>query len=234
MTATSLVTALALVLTLALDSWWLRKMITENVAGLLESQMSNRRVMPVVVILLISVMCAEDRLQSELRFAAHSKDEKTAGVWVDGQYVGFVKELAGDKKLMLLPGKHEIVIRQAWYNEFVKEVILEPGRTYEVNVELVKSGRLPTKDATGELKIAATPSRAAVFVDGQYAGHIDEFDGVGKAMLLTPGQHRLHIALPGYLPFDTMVDLRPQQKLKIQTDLVKGSITEAGSQVNKQ
>ena len=198
------------------------------------TQMSNRRVVPVIVILLIGVVCAQDRVQSELRFAAHSKDEKTAGVWVDGQYVGFVKELAGDKKLMLLPGKHEIVIRQAWYNEFVKEVILEPGQTHEVKVELVKSARLPTKDATGELKIAATPSRAAVFVDGQYAGHVDEFDGVGKAMLLTPGQHRLRIALPGYLPFDTTVDLHPQQKLKIQTDLVKGSITKAGSQVSEQ
>ena len=197
-------------------------------------QISNRRVVPVIVILLIGVVCAQDRVQSELRFAAHSKDEKTAGVWVDGQYVGFVKELVDDKKLMLLPGKHEIVIRQPWYNEFVKEVILEPGKTLEVKVELVKSAQLPTKDATGELKIAATPSRAAVFVDGQYAGHVDEFGGVGKAMLLTPGQHRLRIALPGYLPFDTMVDLRPQQKLKIQTDLVKGSITEAGSQVNKQ
>jgi hypothetical protein len=40
--------------------------------------------------------------------------------------------------------------------------------------------------------------------------------------------------LPGYLPFDTVVDLRPHQKLKIQTDLVKGSITEAGSLVNQQ
>jgi PEGA domain-containing protein len=74
--------------------------------------------------------------------------------------------------------------------------------------------------------------RAAVFVDGQYAGHVDEFS-VGKAMLLTPGQHRLRIALPVYLPFDTMVDLRPQEKLKIQTDLVKGSITNAGSQVSE-
>ena len=196
--------------------------------------MDNRRLMLVVVILLIGAMCAQDRVQSELRFAAHSRDEKTAGVWVDGQYVGSVKELAGDKKLMLLPGKHEIVIRQAWYNEFVTEAILEPGKTHEVNVVLVKSPRLPTEDATAELKITATPSRAAVFVDGQFAGHVDEFDGVGKAMLLTPGQHRLHIALPGYLPFDTMVDVRPRQKLKIQTDLVKGSITEAGSQVSKQ
>jgi hypothetical protein len=195
--------------------------------------MSIRRVMLILLILLVGTVCAEDRVQSELRFAAHTKDEKTAGVWVDGQYVGFVKELAGGKKLMLLPGQHEIVIRQAWYNEFVKQVVLEPGQTQQIDVGLVKSARLPTKDATGELKIAATPSRAVVFVDGQYAGHVDEFDGVGKAMLLTPGQHRLRIALPGYLPFDTMVDLRPQQKLKIQTDLVKGSITEAGSQVIK-
>lgn len=195
--------------------------------------MSIRRVLPVFV-LLIGVVCAQNRVQSELGFAAHSNDEKTAGVWVDGQYVGFVKELAGDKKLQLLPGKHEIVIRQAWYNEFVQQIILEPGQVYQINVQLVKSAQLPTKDATAELKIAATPSRAAVFVDGQYAGHADEFDGVGKAMLLTPGQHRLHVALPGYLPFDTSVDLRPQQKLKIQTDLVKGSITEAGAQVNKQ
>ena len=195
--------------------------------------MSNRKVMPLVMILLISVVYAQDRVQSGLRFAAHTKDEKTAGVWVDGQYVGFVQELSGDKKLTLLPGKHEIVIRQAWYNEFVRELVMEPGQIYEVKVELVKSAELPTKNATGELKIAATPSRAAVFVDGQYAGHVDEFDGMGKAMLLTPGQHRLRIALPGYLPFDTMVDLRPEQKLKIQTDLVKGSITNAGTQVAK-
>ena len=148
--------------------------------------MSIRRVL-LVFALLIGVLCAQNRVQSELRFAAHSNDEKTAGVWVDGQYVGFVKELAGEKKLQLLPGKHEIVIRQAWYNEFVQQIILEPGQVYQINVQLVKSAQLPTKDATAELKIAATPSRAAVFVDGQYAGHADEFDGVGKAMLLTPG-----------------------------------------------
>jgi len=198
--------------------------------------MLNHRMVRVFlgIMLLIPVMSAAERVQSELRFAAHTKDEKTAGVWVDGQYVGFVKELEGNNKLKLLPGKHEIVIRQAWYDEFVRQIVLEPGQTQEVNVTLVKSARLPTKDATGELKIAATPSRAAVFVDGQYAGYVDQFDGVGKAMLLTPGQHHLRIALPGYLPFDTMVDLRAQQKLKIQTDLVKGSITGAGPQVNKQ
>src|ERR1700746_791752 len=109
--------------------------------------MSNRRMIPVAVMLLIGVVCAQDRVQSELTFAGHSKDEKTAGVWVDGQYVGFVKELTGDKKLTLLPGKHRNVLRQAWYDEFVAQIILEPGKTHEVNVELVKSARTPTKDA---------------------------------------------------------------------------------------
>jgi hypothetical protein len=186
------------------------------------------------IIALVGWVHAEDRVQSELRFVGHNKAEKTAGVWVDGQYVGFVKELSGDKKIVLLPGKHDVLVRQAWYNDYTQQVILEPGQVEVVNVTLVRAAHPQTQAATGELKINATPTRAAVFVDNQFAGHVDEFDGAGKAMLLTPGRHTVRIALPGYLPFDTVVDLRPHQKLKLQTDLVKGSITEAGSLVNKQ
>ena len=197
--------------------------------------MFSRRSLPALLAIMVFVgaVSAEDRVQSELKFVAHTKAEKTAGVWVDGQYVGFVKELTGDKKIVLLPGKHDVLVRQAWYKDYVQQVILEPGQTSLVNVSLVRDEHPTAGGATGELKISATPSRAAVFVDNQFAGHVDEFDGVGKAMLLTPGRHSVRVALPGYLPFDTVVDLRPHQKLKIQTDLVKGSITEAGSLVNQ-
>jgi hypothetical protein len=182
---------------------------------------------------LVGMVHAEDRVQSEIKFVAHNKAEKTAGVWVDGQYVGFVKELTGDKKIVLLPGKHDVVVRQAWYKDYAEQVILEPGKTSLINVSLVRDAHPNTREATGELKISATPTRAAVFVDNQFAGHVDEFDGAGKAMLLTPGRHSVRVALPGYLPFETVVDLRSHQKLKLQTDLVKGSITEAGSLVNQ-
>ena len=176
---------------------------------------------------------AANGVLAEVRFIAHNHAEKTAGVWVDGQYVGYVKELNGDKKMLLLPGKHEIVVRQPWYKDYVEKTVLEPGELRTINVSLSKEARKPPQEGTGELKISATPERAAVFVDEQFAGHADEFDGHGKAMLLTPGQHRVRIALPGYLPFETTVDLRPYQKLKIQTELVKGSITEAGALVSK-
>ena len=179
-------------------------------------------------------MKADGRVQAELEFSGHSGADKKAGVWVDGQYVGFVKELNGDKKLMLLPGKHEILVRQAWYKDYVEQIVLEPGEVHKITVQMIKDGQPTASSATGELKISATPARAAVFVDDQFAGHVDEFDGVGKAMLLTPGQHHVRIALPGYLPFETAVNLRPRQKLKIQTELVKGSVLEAGALVSKQ
>jgi hypothetical protein len=188
---------------------------------------------PVFSIILVCLLHAENGVLAELRFVAHGTAEKTAGVWVDGQYVGYVKELNGDKKMLLLPGKHEIVVRQPWWKDYVEQAVLEPGEVHVIKLSLAKDGRAPSKSATAELKISATPVRAAVFVDDQFAGHVDEFDGVGKAMLLTPGQHHVRIALPGYLPFETVVDLRPHQKLKIQTALVKGSITEAGSLVSQ-
>jgi hypothetical protein len=186
------------------------------------------------VVVAIGLAQAEDKVQSELKFVAHTKADKTAGVWIDGQYVGFVKELNGDKKITLLPGKHEVVVRQAWYKDYVEQIVLEPGQTTVVNVALLKEAKPNTREATGELKISATPTRAAVFVDNQFAGNVSEFDGAGKAMLLTPGRHNIRVALPGYLPFETVVDLRAHQKLKIQTELVKGSITEAGTLVNQQ
>ena len=176
---------------------------------------------------------AENNVLCELSFVAHNKTERTAGVWVDGQYVGYVKELSGGNKIVLLPGKHEIVVRQPWYKDYVEQAVLEPGELHTIELSLSKDGRTPPKDATGELKIAATPQRAAVFVDQQFIGHAEEFDGHGNAMLLTPGPHHVRIALPGYLPFETTVSLNPYQKLQIKTELVRGSITDAGSLVSK-
>jgi hypothetical protein len=190
--------------------------------------------LPVVLLVSIATLVhAENRVLAEVRFVGHNRAEKTAGVWVDGQYVGFVKELNGDKKMLLLPGKHEILVRQPWYKDYAEQAVLEPGEVHTIVLMLAKETRTVPKDATGELKISATPARAAVFVDEQFTGHVDEFDGIGKAMLLTPGQHRVRIALPGYLPFETVVDLRPHQKLKIETALVRGSITEAGALVSQ-
>src|ERR1700758_5884605 len=80
------------------------------------------------------LLYAENRVLAEVRFVAHNSAEKTAGVWVDGQYVGYVKELNGDRKMLLLPGKHEIVVRQAWYQDYVEQALLEPGEIHTIKL----------------------------------------------------------------------------------------------------
>lgn len=189
-----------------------------------------RRAFVLIAISIIAAgtLRADDQAQAELRFAPASNAERNAGIWVDGHYIGYVSEFNANRRVMLLPGMHTIVLRQAWYEDYVQNVLLEPGTIYEMRVSMVKDKRVPSTSEPAELKISVTPSRAAVFVDRQFAGHADEFDGIGRAMLIAAGQHKLSIALPGYVPVEVVVNVRAHQKLRIKAELQKGSITEAG------
>src|SRR5580692_5167289 len=70
----------------------------------------------------------------EVRFSADNEQERDSGVWIDGKYSGYVKELKGNKKVLLPPGEHEISIRQAGYKDFTKKLVVEPDQIQTVNV----------------------------------------------------------------------------------------------------
>ena len=55
---------------------------------------------------------ADNQVMGEVEFDAGNKPAKDAGVWVDAEYVGYLKELKGSKKVLLLPGTHEISVRR--------------------------------------------------------------------------------------------------------------------------
>src|SRR5260370_42463739 len=91
--------------------------------------------------------------------------------------------------------------------------------------------QFPSRNAL--IKLHVTSERAAVVVDDACVGSVSEFTGVGHGMLVSPGKHRIKIALPGYQAFDTEVSLLPRQKIAIKTDLVPGSITQAGPSIKQ-
>jgi len=182
-------------------------------------------------LILCTSSLAQNQLLGEVQLVGKTKADKTSGVWVDGQYLGFVHELKDDKKILLLPGEHEISIRQAGYTEFAQKVVVEPRQKIVVQVVMLRDPRSQLPKVTSEIKLQVTPARAAVFVDDAFAGSVNEFMGAGHAMLVSPGKHRIKIALPGYQAFDTEVDLLPHQKITIKTDLLAGSITQAGSSI---
>src|SRR6202044_1251801 len=168
-----------------------------------------------------------NQVLGEVQFVGSDKPGKTSGVWIDGQYVGYVSELRDDKKVMLLPGQHEISFRQTGYLDGTQTYVVEPGKKLIITVKLDKDPKAQFSTVTSEVKLKVTPERAAVFVDGNFAGYAQQFNGMGRGMLVSPGPHHIKIALAGFQQFDTDVNLLPKQKVTIKTDLVAGSITQA-------
>jgi hypothetical protein len=131
---------------------------------------------------------------------------------------------------MLLPGEHEISVRQSGYDDFLRKIVVEPGQVQTVQVSMHLSPRAVTPDVTATLKLNVEPGRAAVFLDGQYVGHASELGGL-RSMLISPGKHRIKVGLPGYRTFETEVNLLAGQKTEVKTELVKGSIQQASPEI---
>jgi hypothetical protein len=181
----------------------------------------------------LAMYADDNKVMGQVDFSAASKVEKGAGVWIDGQYVGHVSELKGSRKILLLPGNHDIVARQTGYKEFNEKVTVEPGKTLDLMIHLEKDLNARFSAATSQVKLHVDPDRAAVFVDGTFAGYVHEFGGVGRAMLVSPGKHQIKIALPGYHDFTTDVNLLPNQKFTIETKLAEASINQADPAVKR-
>jgi hypothetical protein len=194
-----------------------------------------RGLMVVCFLLLFAARAnAQSQVMGKIQFVGVSKVEKTSGVWIDGGYVGFLGELKEDNTVTLLPGEHEIAVRQAGYQDFKQKVVVEPGKQLVLRVAMQKDPRAEYPKVTAKVKLEVTPDRAAVFLDDAFVGHVQEFRGLARSMLVSPGKHRIKIALPGYRTFETEINLLPRQKFTIKTELVKGSITQADPLIKKQ
>ncbi|MGC2293430.1 MAG: hypothetical protein WA450_15865, partial [Candidatus Acidiferrales bacterium] len=77
-----------------------------------------------------------NQVMGQVEFVGKTKAEKTAGVWVDGQYVGYVSELKGNKKVLLLPGEHAISARQTGYLDSDQKIVTEPGKKTILTITL--------------------------------------------------------------------------------------------------
>jgi PEGA domain-containing protein len=165
----------------------------------------------------------------EVRFSADNQTERDSGVWIDGKYAGYVKELKGDRKVTLPAGEHEVSIRQAGYKDFTKKIVVEPDQIQTIAVVLEEDTKVtyPGNNAA-ELRLDITPKRAAVFVDDGYMGHGGDFGGRFHSMLVSPGKHRLKVTLDGYRTYETDIDAVASNKSQMKIVLEKSSNAPTG------
>ena len=72
----------------------------------------------------------------------------------------------------------------------------------------------------GELRLRVHPTDAQVFIDGSYAGRVDDFDGVFQSLRLEEGEYQVEIVLPGFEPLAFNVRIYPGEKTTYEGDLI--------------
>jgi hypothetical protein len=75
---------------------------------------------------------------------------------------------------------------------------------------------LPPGFAFGSLRIVDAPRFAPVFVDGYYAGEVDDYDGIFQRLNLEPGRHLVEVDVyPGAPPLEYDVFIEPGRTVTI-------------------
>jgi hypothetical protein len=74
----------------------------------------------------------------------------------------------------------------------------------------------PVYDYRAEVRVRVTPKDALVYVDGFYAGIVDDFDGVFQSLPLSPGGHRIVVYLQGYRTVRHNIYLQPGSTFQLR------------------
>jgi hypothetical protein len=73
----------------------------------------------------------------------------------------------------------------------------------------------------GSLKLKVKPRNAKVYVDGYYAGVVDDFDGAFQKLTLNGGRHKVELRADGYETTEFDVLITPEQTVTFSGDMKK-------------
>jgi hypothetical protein len=76
--------------------------------------------------------------------------------------------------------------------------------------------RLGRYDLTGAIRLEVKPREAEVYVDGYYAGVVDDFDGVFQRLNVLPGAHEIALYLDGFRTVRQRLYVAPHNTFKLK------------------
>ena len=71
-------------------------------------------------------------------------------------------------------------------------------------------------DTSASLRLQVSPRQTEVYIDGYYAGTVDDFDGVFQRLHVDSGEHDLQLYLPGHRSFSEKVYLQPYNTFRVR------------------
>lgn len=74
-------------------------------------------------------------------------------------------------------------------------------------------------DNSASMRLQVSPKNAEVFIDGYFAGTVDQFDGTFQRLRVEPGQHELVIYAEGFRSFHQRLYLQPVSTFTVKATL---------------
>lgn len=118
-------------------------------------------------------------------------DPGRAGVFVDGKYLGPATNFGVARKYTLTTGEHELRRVDPRCEEITTAILIREGKVTDIWEELKP---LPEpKPPFGTLRVISPDKFAAVYLNGRFYGHADEFSNAYQGLLLNPGEYEVRV-----------------------------------------
>ena len=74
-------------------------------------------------------------------------------------------------------------------------------------------------DSSAGLRLQVAPKETEVFIDGYFAGTVDDFDGFFQRLRLEPGEHDLELYLPNHRSVKQKIYLQPHSTFRVKHEM---------------
>ncbi len=157
------------------------------------------------VVLLAAASALPAVAQEEGKIVAKGKPG-SAAIFVDGKYLGPISRFTVAETYAVPVGDHEVTIRDPRYEPYTTRVTITPKKKTTVKFKLTPA-KLPEGpfgtlrlggDGPNSFLSVASGDTGAVYLNGQFYGHVDELNNKGSGILIAPGTYKLKIENSAY------------------------------------
>ncbi|MDZ7639378.1 MAG: PEGA domain-containing protein [Bryobacterales bacterium] len=115
-------------------------------------------------------------------------DPSTAGLFIDGKYMGSAENFHISIAYAVSPGEHTIKLVDPRYEDYETKVTAEAGETKKFDFKM--TAKPVPQPPFGQIRTIQGASKyTGVYLNAQYVGHVDEFSNRFQRLLLPPGSY---------------------------------------------